>query len=146
MGIIFLPKTRFDFKLIFPLAFQLNGPDRLLPGSINIPVGMAGVVDSSTSRPMALEDLQNAFPLYTCFFFFFFLPTAWCAGSIIVCQLKAGNSRQNVALWQIWFILLTFIHGLLPDEPFACAPFLVCKCILTSIHYYCGYRILKLFR
>ena len=50
-----------------------------------------------------------------------------------------------MASWLIEPISLTFIDCLLPGGQLAHTPFVAYKCIITSIHYFCGYSILKVF-
>ena len=81
----------FDFKLIFHLAFQFDDPNWLLPGPINIPFGKASIVDRLLQHTHCTwKFTKRFFPLYINFFFF---SSAWCAGSIIVCQLTRRSSR-----------------------------------------------------
>ena len=80
----------FDFNLIFHLAFQFDDPNWLLPGPINIPFGIASIVDRLRQHTHCTWKFTKCFfPLYINFFFF---SSAWFAGSIIVCQLTRRSS------------------------------------------------------
>lgn len=51
--------------------------------------------------------------------------------------------KQSMESWLIEPISLTFIDCLLSGGQLVHTPFIAYKCIITSIHYFCGYSILK---
>ena len=53
--------------------------------------------------------------------------------------------KQSMESWLIEPISLTFIDCLLSGGQLVHTPFIAYKCIITSIHYFRGYSILKVF-